>query len=48
MSFFANIPVADLDRSNAFYSGLGWKTEAMANAAELTQPTICKMKRPAS
>jgi branched-chain amino acid transport system substrate-binding protein len=29
-------------------TGLGWKTEAMANAAELTQPTICKMKRPAS
>lgn len=29
-------------------TGLGWKTEAMANAAELTQPTTCKMKRPAS
>jgi branched-chain amino acid transport system substrate-binding protein len=29
-------------------TGLGWKTGMMANAAELTQPTICKMKRPAS
>ncbi len=29
-------------------TGLGWKTETMANAAELTQPTICKMKRPAN
>ena len=27
-------------------TGLGWKTQTMANAAELTQPTICKMKRP--
>ena len=29
-------------------TGLGWKTQNMANAAELTQPTICQMKRPAS
>ena len=29
-------------------TGLGWKTETMANAAELTQPTTCKMKRPAN
>ncbi len=29
-------------------TGLGWKTETMATSAELTQPTICKMKRPTS
>ena len=29
-------------------TGLGWKTEATATAADLTLPTTCKMKRPAS
>jgi len=29
-------------------TGLGWKTEAKLSAADLTLPTICKMKRPAS
>jgi len=29
-------------------TGLGWKTEAKLSAADLTVPTICKMKRPAS
>jgi branched-chain amino acid transport system substrate-binding protein len=30
------------------HTGLGWKTEAMIPASELTLPTTCKMKRPAS
>jgi branched-chain amino acid transport system substrate-binding protein len=29
-------------------TGLGWKTEAMVPASELTLPTTCKMKRPAA
>ena len=29
-------------------TGFGWKTAMVATTAELTQPTICKMKRPAS
>jgi predicted lactoylglutathione lyase len=27
MNFFANIPVADLDRSRAFFTALGWATD---------------------
>jgi len=27
MNFFANIPVADLDRSKAFFTALGWATD---------------------
>lgn len=27
MNFFANIPVADLDRSKAFFTSLGWTTD---------------------
>ena len=30
------------------HTGFGWKTVMIASAAELTLPTICKMKRPAS
>ena len=30
------------------HTGLGWKTESMIPASELTLPTTCKMKRPAS
>ncbi len=29
-------------------TGLGWKTEGEQSAAQLAQPTICKMKRPTS
>ncbi len=29
-------------------TGLGWKTDAVVEAADLNQPTTCKMKRPAS
>ena len=29
------------------HTGFGWKTEATFTGAELTQPTTCKMKRPA-
>jgi len=29
-------------------TGLGWKTEAKISGADLTLPTTCKMKRPAS
>ncbi len=29
-------------------TGLGWKTDAVVKAADLDQPTTCKMKRPAS
>jgi branched-chain amino acid transport system substrate-binding protein len=31
---------------DAEHTGLGWKTEAKLSAADLTLPTICKMKRP--
>ena len=34
---------ANLD---AEHTGLGWKSEAKLTAADLTLPTICKMKRP--
>ncbi len=30
------------------HTGFGWKTVMTASAAELTLPTVCKMKRPAS
>lgn len=30
------------------HTGLGWKTEAVVKAADLNQPTTCKMKRPTS
>jgi branched-chain amino acid transport system substrate-binding protein len=30
------------------HTGLGWKTEAKLSAADLAQPTTCKMKRPSS
>ena len=33
---------------DAEHTGLGWKTEAKLTAADLTLPTICKMKRPAT
>ena len=29
-------------------TGAGWRTEITVPAADLAQPTICKMKRPAS
>jgi branched-chain amino acid transport system substrate-binding protein len=29
-------------------TGLGWKTDYIATAKELTLPTSCKMKRPVS
>ena len=29
-------------------TGLGWKTDTVVEAADLNQPTTCKMKRPAS
>ena len=30
------------------HTGLGWKTQTMIPASDLTLPTTCKMKRPAS
>ena len=45
--FYESVLVKDV-KYDSEKTGLGWKTEMMANAAELTQPTICKMKRPAS
>ena len=30
------------------HTGFGWKTLSTATAADLTLPTTCKMKRPAS
>ena len=45
--FYEAVLVKDV-KYDSEKTGLGWKTEMMANAAELTQPTICKMKRPAS
>ena len=33
---------------NSEKTGLGWKTEVTVKADELAQPTVCKMKRPAS
>ena len=29
-------------------TGLGWKTDFIATTEDLTLPTVCKMKRPAS
>jgi branched-chain amino acid transport system substrate-binding protein len=29
-------------------TGLGWKTAAIIKAADLNQPTTCRMKRPSS
>ncbi len=45
--FYQSILTKDV-KYDSEKTGLGWKTQSMANAVELTQPTICKMKRPAS
>ncbi len=29
-------------------TGLGWKTDSIASTEDLTLPTVCQMKRPAS
>jgi branched-chain amino acid transport system substrate-binding protein len=33
---------------DAEHTGLGWKTDFIASTQDLTLPTVCKMKRPAS
>ena len=47
MPFYAGVFTKDV-KYDSEHTGLGWKTLATATAADLTLPTTCKMKRPAS
>jgi branched-chain amino acid transport system substrate-binding protein len=45
MPFYAGVFTKDV-KYDSEHTGLGWKTYMTATAADLTLPTICKMKRP--
>ena len=47
MPYYAGVFVRGV-KYDSEHTGLGWKTEAKLSAADLAQPTTCKMKRPAS
>jgi branched-chain amino acid transport system substrate-binding protein len=47
MPFYAGVFTKDV-KYDSEHTGFGWKTIATASAADLTLPTTCKMKRPAS
>ena len=47
MPFYAGVFTKDV-KYDSEHTGLGWKTVSSASAADLTLPTTCKMKRPAS
>jgi branched-chain amino acid transport system substrate-binding protein len=47
MPFYAGVFTKDV-KYDSEHTGFGWKTVATASAADLTLPTTCKMKRPAS
>jgi branched-chain amino acid transport system substrate-binding protein len=45
MPYYAGVFSKDV-KYDSEHTGFGWKTQMMATAADLTLPTICKMKRP--
>jgi len=47
MPYYAGVFVRGV-KYDSEHTGLGWKTETKLSAADLAQPTTCKMKRPAS
>jgi branched-chain amino acid transport system substrate-binding protein len=47
MPYYAGVFVRGV-KYDSEHTGLGWKTEAKVDTADLAQPTTCKMKRPAS
>jgi branched-chain amino acid transport system substrate-binding protein len=47
MPYYAGVFTKDV-KYDSEHTGFGWKTVYTASAADLTLPTICKMKRPAS
>ena len=47
MPYYAGVFTKDV-KYDAEKTGLGWKTDFIASTADLTLPTTCKMKRPAS
>jgi branched-chain amino acid transport system substrate-binding protein len=47
MPFYAGVFTKDV-KYDSEHTGFGWKTVAAGSAADLTLPTTCKMKRPAS
>ena len=47
MPFYAATFTKDV-KYDAEHTGLGWKTTYTATTQDLTLPTVCKMKRPAS
>ncbi len=47
MPYYAGVFVKGVNYDSE-KTGLGWKTELMVDSADIAQPTICKMKRPAS
>ncbi len=47
MPYYAGVFSKDV-KYDSEHTGFGWKTFATASAADLTLPTTCKMKRPAS
>ena len=47
MPFYAGVFTKDV-KYDSEHTGLGWKTQAIASAKDLTLATTCKMKRPKS
>ncbi len=47
MPYYAGVFVRGV-KYDSEHTGLGWKTEAKVDTADLAQPTTCKMKRPTS
>ncbi len=47
MPYYAATFTKDV-KYDAEKTGLGWKTDFIASTEDLTLPTVCKMKRPAS
>ena len=47
MPYYEGVFTRDI-KYDSEHTGLGWRTEAFVPASELTLPTTCKMKRPAS
>ena len=47
MTYYGSVFSKDV-KYDSEKTGLGWKTSAVIKAADIGQPTTCKMKRPSS
>jgi branched-chain amino acid transport system substrate-binding protein len=47
MPYYASVFTKDV-KYDSEKTGYGWKTDFIATTEDLTLPTTCKMKRPAS